>query len=88
MGAAFKAFFTALTTLFTAFNRLASAINHLCAWSDETAGSFYDEAKADREAKAKAKEQELLASPVPTLAAPTKVRAITNSKKTTEAVAA
>ena len=54
MGQAFKAFFTALTTLFTAFNRLASAINHLCAWSDETAGSFYDEALLDREAKAKA----------------------------------
>lgn len=87
MGQAFKAFFTALTTLFTAFNRLASAINHLCAWSDETAGSFYDEAKADREAKTKAKEMELLAAPTP-LATPAKVRSITNKTKATEAVAA
>jgi len=77
MGQAFKAFFTALTTLFTAFNRLASAINHLCAWSDETAGSFYDEALLDREAKAKAKEQELLATPVPVA----KTKALTSVAK-------
>ena len=60
MGIAFKTFFISITVLFTAFGKLAGAINFLAAWAEETSGSFYDEAKAEREAKQQAKELELL----------------------------
>ena len=83
MGIAFKTFFASITVLFVAFGKLAGAINFLSAWAEETSGSFYDEAKADREAKQLAKEAELMALVKPVV----KVKAV-KSVETTESIAA
>ena len=83
MGIAFKTFFASITVLFVAFGKLAGAINFLSAWAEETSGSFYDEAKADREAKQLAKEAELMALVKPVA----KVKAV-KSVETTESIAA
>ena len=76
MGIAFKTFFASITVLFVAFGKLAGAINFLSAWAEETSGSFYDEAKADREAKELAKEAELTALITSPKAPVSKVKAI------------
>lgn len=47
----FKAFNAFITTLFTAFNNFAMALNHISKWTEESAGSFADEARANRAAQ-------------------------------------
>jgi hypothetical protein len=51
MFAMFKQLFNAFTVLFMAVEKGASAINHLTTWSEETAASFADEARVQRQAK-------------------------------------
>jgi CRISPR/Cas system CMR-associated protein Cmr5 small subunit len=47
----FKQLFTAITVYFIAFEKLANATNHLSTWAEESAGSFADEARIQRQAK-------------------------------------
>lgn len=47
----FKAFNAFLTTLFTALNSFALALNHIARWTEESAGSFADEAHMNRAAQ-------------------------------------
>lgn len=47
----FKAFNRFVTTLFTAMNSFALALNHIAAWTEESAGSFADEARVGRQAQ-------------------------------------
>lgn len=51
MFAMFKQLFNAFTVLFMAAEKGASAINHLATWSEETAASFADEARVQRQQK-------------------------------------
>ena len=47
----FKALNTFLITLFTAFNSFALALGHIASWTEESAGSFADEARINRAAQ-------------------------------------
>jgi hypothetical protein len=51
IGIAVRALFSAMTVLFGAFAKMAGAVDHLASWSEETAGAFSDEARAERLAK-------------------------------------
>lgn len=51
MFAMFKQLFSAITTFFIAMEKIAQASNHLSTWAEETAGSFADEARIQRQAK-------------------------------------
>lgn len=46
---AITSFFTMLTTLFSAGEKAAGAVDHLAGWGKESAATFEDEAKHDRE---------------------------------------
>lgn len=48
----FKQLFAALEVLFGAAEKGARALDHLATWSEETAGSFSDEARVERQKKA------------------------------------
>lgn len=52
MGTAFKTFFSTLTMLLEALQHGVQAISYLMRWSEETAGSFYDESRRERLARA------------------------------------
>lgn len=54
MGHALTAFFAFFTQLFSAAEKGASALNHLCTWADEAAGTFEDEARHNRSERVKA----------------------------------
>lgn len=47
----FKAFNAFITTLFTALNSFALALGHIASWTEESAGSFADEARNSRAAQ-------------------------------------
>ena len=47
----FKAFNAFIVTLFTALNSLALALGHIAGWAEESAGSFADEARVNRQAQ-------------------------------------
>lgn len=47
----FKQLFAAITLFFVATEKLASASNHLATWADESAASFSDEARIERQKK-------------------------------------
>jgi hypothetical protein len=51
MFAMFKQLFSAITVYFIAFEKLAKATEHLSTWAEESAGSFADEARVQRQAK-------------------------------------
>jgi len=57
MGKALQALWDALATIFGATNKAAQALNHLAEWSEETAASFAEEARAERLSKKKALEE-------------------------------
>lgn len=44
----FKAFNAFITTLFTALNSFALALGHIASWTEESAGSFADDARNGR----------------------------------------
>lgn len=48
MGTTFKTFFATATQLLEAMRKLISALDHLCSWADETAGSFADNSRRER----------------------------------------
>ena len=45
----FAQFFVSMTTLFMALEKSAKAVDHLSSWAEESAGSFADEARMQRE---------------------------------------
>lgn len=49
MGSAFTALFAFFTQLFGAAEKAASALNHLATWADESAGTFEDTARHNRQ---------------------------------------
>lgn len=51
MGRMFAQFFSFITTLFSAAEKLAKAGDHLATWSEESAGTFADEARIQRKAR-------------------------------------
>lgn len=64
----FNQFFAMLSTLFSAGERGAKALDHLAAWSEETAGAFADEARIARRAKLNAMQMEAGLLPAPVVA--------------------
>lgn len=62
-----KQFFQMFYVLFSAGEKGARAIEHLATWSEETAGSFADESRLQRQAKLRDMSKELnLNQPVAT----------------------
>lgn len=49
MGNMFTALFAFFTQLFGAAEKAASALNHLATWADESAGTFEDTARHNRQ---------------------------------------
>lgn len=47
----FKAFNAFITSLFTSLNSFALALGHIASWTEESAGSFADEARISRAAQ-------------------------------------
>ena len=61
----FAQLFSAITVFFAALEKVAKATNHLSTWAEESAGSFADEARVQRQAKLNALNTEAkLAIPV------------------------
>lgn len=52
IGLAIAQAMAALSTLFGAAEKGARALDHLAAWSEETAGAFADESRVERQKKA------------------------------------
>lgn len=50
-------FFTAVTTFFSAFEKLAKTADNIATVGMEASGTYVDEARADRQAKAAARAQ-------------------------------
>ncbi len=49
IGVAIASFFTMLATLFNAGNKAAAAVDHVAGWAEESAATFHEEAKSNRE---------------------------------------
>lgn len=47
----FTQLWAAFTVFFAAFEKIAMAANHLSTWAEESAGSFADEARIQRQQK-------------------------------------
>jgi hypothetical protein len=54
MGQVFTAFFAFIIQLFSAAEKMASSINNVATWADESTATFTDEARHNRQVRIKA----------------------------------
>jgi hypothetical protein len=57
----FRSFNIMVTTLLEAITNFCTALGHISKWSEETAATFVDEARSDRQKKLLAQEREMQA---------------------------